>query len=503
MATSQCARAQTQGPLPIQVNSDLVVVPVVALNTKQLSDNSLADPPCVEKIVASFRALSAATPFLPEVCDPGAVLGLTPQDFQVLDDGVEQTIGSVTIEPIPETIVRDNLGDHFDWSFATNGVWSSSDSQLGSELVRWSGVQYYSLTYTPRVQGGRDCHSIKVKIHRSHALVLAPFEYCYAAPSDPLNGSKLGERMGHGLTASEAGKIPLSLQVSFFFTDANRAGLHIALAFPGKALRRSWDLAWHAGAFDTLNAKIGVLGMIRRKDGAIATRFSDFGCCSGERPEFLVTSDPQPNDELHPLAELMALPTRYETQVDLPPGEYELQIVLSDGSKFGRVETPIVIDPYDGKELALSSIAICRRLRYASAAIPEARSVNLAPQYVPLISKGMVFTPSGDTTFSLKELQKEQFLYVYYEVYDSLLKSAPATTVQVRMRIINTTAKMLETDTGFRSAADWMRAGDSTIHVSQQIAVDKLQKGTYQIQVQAKDSAGGSTAWRTATFTVK
>ena len=38
--------------------------------------------------------------------------------------------------------------------------------------------------------------------------------------------------------------------------------------------------------------------------------------------------------------------------------------------------------------------------------------------------------------------------------------------------------------------------------VSQQIAADKLPKGTYRIEVEASDSAGRTTPCRTATFTI-
>ena len=48
-----------------------------------------------------------------------------------------------------------------------------------------------------------------------------------------------------------------------------------------------------------------------------------------------------------------------------------------------------------------------------------------------------------------------------------------------------------------------MEAGKSVIPVSEQITTTKLAKGSYRIEVQASDSAGRSTPWRTATFNVE
>ena len=41
--------------------------------------------------------------------------------------------------------------------------------------------------------------------------------------------------------------------------------------------------------------------------------------------------------------------TRYETQLTLPPGEYQLQVIVSDGKKFGRSQTPMTVDSLDKK----------------------------------------------------------------------------------------------------------------------------------------------------------
>ncbi len=196
--------------------------------------------------------------------------------------------------------------------------------------------------------------------------------------------------------------------------------------------------------------------------------------------------------------EITFIPNRYETQLDLPPGDYNLVVVLGDGSKFGRVEVPLSIDPYDGKRLALSSVLLCKRFRDADAAAQEAAAANLAPQYVPLVGGGTQFAPAGDT-----RIRKGELLFAYFEVYEPLLVAMPATTVQVRLKITSVKTGELKVDTGLRNTSFSPRPASPAIPIAEKIAVDQLPPGRYQLEVQASDSAGRSTGSRTATFTVE
>jgi len=142
---------------------------------------------------------------------------------------------------------------------------------------------------------------------------------------------------------------------------------------------------------DPLYAKNGILGMVYRKDGTLATRFSDFGCRSPNLPAFYIGGSLSPYRP-HPERDHPMIPNRYETQIDLPPGECRLLLVLSHGSKFGRGQTPLTVESYDRKQLGVSSLALCKRFH-------EAAAVNPAPDLVLLVSKGVEFTPAGDTRF--------------------------------------------------------------------------------------------------------
>jgi hypothetical protein len=68
----------------------------------------------------------------------------------------------------------------------------------------------------------------------------------------------------------------------------------------------------------------------------------------------------------------------------------------------------------------------------AKVAAQEAAAVNLAPGYVPLVSKGLQFTPAAQTHF-----KSSDHLTAYFEVYEPLLADQPKTAVQAHLRIVN------------------------------------------------------------------
>ena len=53
------------------------------------------------------------------------------------------------------------------------------------------------------------------------------------------------------------------------------------------------------------------------------------------------------------------------------------------------------------------------------------------------------------------------------------------------------------------SAADWIVPGNPVIPIGLKIATEKLQKGSYRLEIQASDSAGRQTEWRQTNFTIQ
>ncbi len=352
---------------------------------------------------------------------------------------------------------------------------------------------FYLIAYVPSKPSEGKCHQIKIKVDRRNSFVYYRDQYCYVShsPSEPLQGTKFGAQMEGYADSGKTGNIPLFLQAGAFYPDTATTRINLALEFPWQSLSVDRSSGY-------LYATIGILGQVYQRGGARIVQFSDCAYCSAaHHPEGSHNSDTLYGSQ-HALFDQSEIPAGYQTEISLPPGDYELRVAVSDGARFGLVQIPLSIERYDGKQLFLSSVVLCKRFRNATVAAEESQAANLAPQYVPLVSKGDQFTPTGDTAF-----RRGDPLFAYFEVYEPLRASGPAMTVQTELKITDVKTGQLEVDTGSRSAADWTEPGKSVIHIAEQIAVDKLPKGSYRLEVQATDSAGKSTAWRSANFTVE
>jgi hypothetical protein len=352
---------------------------------------------------------------------------------------------------------------------------------------------FYLVAYVPSNPNEGKCNQIKVEVDRPNAAVFARDEYCYTAnsQSDLLTGTNLGKKLESDLSATEAGKLDLSLQAAWFYTAEGSTRVEIALEFPWRNLKHEW-------AGSSLRAAVGVLGAIYRNDGTLAAHFSDLACCTREHPNFVLgrvsDSDELRQNALHEESEEADLPSRYETQIDIPPGQYDLRVVLGDGANFGRAETALTIEDYEGKQLAVSPILLCKRLRNASVAAQEAARVNLAPEYVPLISQNIQVTPSGDIRF-----RRGEPLVAYFEVNVPERSEESPGSVNVDVKIVDTKAGKLKELITPLNAVSFQRSGSSRgIPIAVNLAGERLSPGGYHLEVQATDSLGNGTATRTA-----
>jgi hypothetical protein len=538
---SQTPASQT----PLRAQSNLVLVPVFVYDPSRMEQAPKDELPCARSTLIVFFKLKPTEPYLPKDCDVTEVHDLTAKDFRLFQDGVEQEIGSFEAGAW-RTVVRDNLGWHIQFSGTPRGIWSLSElSPL--KKVPFMSEQFHILEYVPN-NAKQGCHHIRVEVDRPNFLVFAKDQYCTGqTPSDPLFGTGRGKDLEQILTSKKRGKIPLTLQAAVIYPGKEMARVDISLGFPWNDLYRKWDPSnW------TLYARIGIVGVLRSKGGDIAARFSDLlypsywpafdqggtkyiawekgsSTLSSALPTLLngaastsklSSSSDNGNDtlaltfrrsagEIRPdenainsaliSSDPFWLPTRYETQIDIPPGEYDLEVVLSDEWEFGRAEIPLTVGPYEAKQLRLSSVALCKRLRDAAVAAKEAAAANFAPQYVPFVSKGIWFTPEGDTN-----IEKGEPLYAYFEVYEPLLAQQQTQSTEVHLRILEASTGKVIGNFAPVNVAPYQRPNISVIPIARKIPIDQFPKGAYQLEVQASDSATGeSTAWREARFTVK
>jgi hypothetical protein len=463
----------------IRVQNNQVLVPVIVADRERLrrywKDGSVYDavlPGEVDAIVSGVL-----------------VHDLTAVDFQVLDDGKQQSIQSVTEEPSLFWNVRDNGGHHTEYIGPGGGKWGTAEWPPGV-IGDLEAPQHYLVAYTAPESPEGSCHQIKVKVNRPSALVAARIEYCNSkhSASDPANGTRLGEQLERVLTSSKDSKIDVSLTAIGLYSNSETTRVHIALDWP-------WD------SLKAESKAVGVLGLVSNKNGLLITRFSDLADREG-------VSDyrdwPHWNGQQSSRA-MGAVERRYETQLTLPPGEYNLRVALTDGKKFGRAEIPVTVDAFDRKHLAMSAISLCKQIddvyAYSSgygSVLAGAWTAKLPGSYVPLVSKGIEYKPTGNTRFMSGET-----LYTYFEVYEPSLAGGTPGVVEIQFRIFDLKTGQLKSDSGPVSAERYVRAGNPVIPIGIGIDISKLPRGSYRLEVQATDSAGQSTPWRTTTFTVE
>lgn len=483
------AVAQTESSLAIRVESNQVLVPTFVFD-RQLWNvpYTPAGLRCLQDDAKALLQQGVSVRQAPAKCLAGLVPDLALKNFRLAEDGVEQTIQSVARQRWHSWRLFDNYGDHLEYSGTPTGKWSTSD--FGSDTAwYWSppDVESHVISYVPPQSPKGSCHRIKVTVDRPNAQVYNRTEYCNIehAPSDPLDGTKFCQKMESDLLSARKARIGTLARSGLFFADSGAIRVHLVLEFPWNSLDREWRNG-------DLFATIGILGMVRRKDGTLAARFSDQACCPRDTPlghaSSVVDIDWSDEDKYN-------IPSRYETQVDLPSGEYDLRVVLSDGKKFGRIDIPLSAESYDKKPLDLSSVALCKRFHKVN---PPAYTDGILPsKLVPLVSKGMEFTPTADATF-----KKQDPLFAYFEVHAPRHTDGAAANVQFRLRITNATGE-LKIDGGLRPATEFLQSGRPVIPIVQQIAIGDLPKGNYRLEVQASDSTGNRTPWHAATFTIR
>lgn len=457
------------------------------------------------------------------------IMHLAASDFHLFEDGKEQKIESIALERTYRAVFQDNVGIQDSWALTAKGKWSRlSDNVFGTPAEAF----LYVIAYTPPPSSEGSCHQVKIKVDQKDAtgkrliaaelgpvlfkdgwhnptvevdrrnlLIDARTEYCNVqhSSSDTLYGTKISKQMESVASADPGRGSRLQLRAIDFPEESGSVRVRIVLDFP--AIMRS-----QSGVPSLL---IGVLGMVYGKSGVLAARFSESleaGC---------------PFEGLDARVCRQQIPNHYETEIPLPSGEYDLRVVLDAPDELSGADTRISVRGYELSPLALSGIALCQRFYRHSErpqnelalnqVRPQDSAVDIPPELVswfkiptmpfelePLVSKGIEFTPTGDSRFKKKEA-----LIAYFDVYAPLVKGSGAVNVQFQMRIKDVKTGELKTDTGLRPADSFLQAGKTVVPIAEQIAIDKLPKGEYRLEVQASDSAGNHTDWRTTSFIVE
>jgi hypothetical protein len=280
----------------------------------------------------------------------------------------------------------------------------------------------------------------------------------------------------------------MSVSITKLFTADESARIHITVEWPWHSLRPG------------LVTK-GISGIVFAKDKREVARFSDFS----DRDGIPTNLDYRSTTNKEFLSDVVDRVSRYETQIIVPPGDYQLRIVLSDGETISGTQSFFTVPNYDRKDLTVSEVTLCEQVVDISGYTPHRAhdssgdtTAKLFANYKPLISNGVEFKPTGNTRFP-----KGEALYAFFELYEPLLTREARPSVVIQIRVVDTKTGQVKSDTQPIEAATYIKTGNPIVPIGRGVDASKLPKGSYRLEVRASDSEGGRTDWRGVDFRVE
>lgn len=453
-------------------------------------------------------------PFLPKFYKmPPLARGLSANDFRIFDNGAEQKINHLeesdfSWRDVDDTqfFVPQNRGI---WGgFLSEGVWLAAPAAT------------YTIGYVPPPsQSGGDCHTIRV-VAGDNEVVMNRTRYCDTDEGDTarVEANKLAAQMEIFARSGKRGSIKVSSRPFVFWSSRvlslmkdspigsssasvpgkytyvvvvhdSKAPATVQIATEYELGTKLWDYPC-----PSKHATVYVYGFVYRGNGEVAARFGDSYQCPGVHSHSLILFGWDPP----PTWPTVTIPSRFNTQVELGAGDYDVHVVVSDGRKFGQAQIPLGVEAIDSQALTISDLALNGFLQDASWLLREATWVSPAPLVPsPLVSKQVQFIPLPDA-----QIRQKSSLPLYFEIYEPLLADR-STEVSFRMKITDLKDGSVVINAGPTSAADCVTAGNVVIPIALNVDTEKLPSGRYKFEIQASDSAGRTTEWRTAKFEIQ
>jgi VWFA-related protein len=354
-------------------------------------------------------------------------------------------------------------------------IFNTNDLLGGLERIGREQNEFYILGYVPGDTPEGSCHTLKVKLNRGGLNVRARSGYCNTRSANVLEGKPLEKQLESHAAGSQPGSIHGVLQAPYFYTAPETARVNLAMEIPADTFQFNKEKGKY-------HANLNVLGIAYRADGTIGARFSDTVNMDLEKDEW---------------KEFAKLPYRYQNQFDATPGTYKLAVVLSaGGDAFGKFESPLAIDPYDGKHFSLSGVALTNSPQRLDD-IPTGLDSVLLEDRTPLVVKGLQIVPSGSNRF-----KHTDNVILYTEIYEPLLTSPTPPVVAMAYRIFERSTNKQVFFTEVVRADDFIQKGNSVIPVGMKVKVDDLKPGSYRLVMQAVDSAKNHAPDRSVDFDV-
>src|SRR5579883_2581529 len=345
---------------------------------------------------------------------------------------------------------------------------NTNDLLGGLQKINREQNEYYLLAYTPPESAEGSCHTIRVKVDKKDLVVRARTGYCNAKQVDLLAGTpveKQMETMAKGTQAPTIAAPPM--QTPFFYTAANTARVHVAMDIPTSQVK-----------FEKVkgkeHAEISILGIATRPDGNVAARFSD--------------SVKLDLDGKKAVEEFASKPMHYENQFDIGSGDYTLKVVFtSGGAGFGKLESPLKIEPYDTDQFSMSALALSTNIHKLD------NDSNLDAELIegktPLVSSGLQFVPAAEKRFKAGDT-----VAVYFEIYEPALENQNAVNpvkLAAQLRILDRGANGAQkVNSGGIPVNDRVHPGQPVVPVGFRVPINDLKPGAYTLELEAVDSFG-------------
>jgi VWFA-related protein len=382
-----------------------------------------------------------------------------------------------TIVPPMPTMVADNQQILLALAQGTGGfaIYNTNDLLGGLNRIGREQNEFYILGYVPQASTEGACHTLKVKVNRGGTEVRSRSGYCDTRPADPLEGKPVEKQMEVQAASTQPGSIQGAMQVPYFYSAPNIARVNVALDLPGDSLVFNKEKGKY-------HSNVNVLGIAYRADGTIGARFSDTLDLDLEKDE---------------MKEFAKQPYHYQNQFDAAPGTYKLTIVFSAGSDhFGKFETPLKIDPYDGKKITLGGVVLSNNLQRVDQ-ISSQMDANLVEDRTPLIIQGLQVTPAASYQF-----KKSDNVVLYSELYAPVLKTEKPPQIGAGYTIYDKATNKQVFTTGPVSLDNYIQKGNAVVPFGMKLPVKDLAPGTYRLVLEGMDAANNRAPSKNAEFTI-
>jgi VWFA-related protein len=354
-------------------------------------------------------------------------------------------------------------------------IFNTNDLLGGLSRIGREQNEFYILGYVPGDTPEGSCHTLKVKLNRGGLNVRSRSGYCNSRSANVLEGKPVERQLEARATGAQAGSIHGVLQAPFFYTAPNTARVNVTMEIPSDAFQFNKEKGKY-------HASLNVLGIAYRQDGTVGAKFSDTVNVDLEKDEW---------------KEFTKLPYHYENQFDTATGSYRLTVVLSaGGDSFGRFESPLSIDAYDGKQFSLGGVALSNSMQKLNS-IPASLDAVLLEDRTPLVVKGMQIIPSGSNSF-----KHTDNVALYTEIYEPLLTSANPPVVGMGYSIFERASNKKVFATGAVRADEFIQKGNQVVPIGMKLKVDDLKPGSYRLVMQAVDSAKNHSPDRIVDFDI-